>query len=383
MESRPIDQAEQFYKAPAELKKEKKTAADADSAKISNINDLFSQGNAVTPLVDGNAIFSTAADMIKSAKSNLQVEMYSFSSMEMAQLLADDAKRGVKVQVILDPSPGKNAEHTEQKKKVVDYLKKNGVDVVMYPVDAAKKQIDHVKLMIVDGKSILIGGMNWNDHSKVNHDVDFKVDGPAANYFEKVFADDWEKSGGKEFTPPPPAVELPEGEAFVSGAITGPGEQGIRKLVLGKINSAKKSIHAELFVLSDKETVDALIAAHKRGVDVRVILDPNGVKNGFTVNVETAKVLKKAGVPVRWYKVDTSVQQMMHGKWAAFDDEEAVVGSSNWTFNGFNINHEANVNVKSQKAVSVLENTFEHDWNNMTQEELPDIPAEGTGDQAG
>ncbi|MCL5729964.1 MAG: phospholipase D family protein, partial [Candidatus Pacearchaeota archaeon] len=59
------------------------------------------------------------------------------------------------------------------------------------------------------------------------------------------------------------------------------------------------------------------------------------------------------------------------------------ISPANWTFNGFSVNHEANVAVKDKKTVSVLENTFEHDWNNMTQEELPDIPAEGANDQAG
>jgi phosphatidylserine/phosphatidylglycerophosphate/cardiolipin synthase-like enzyme len=54
----------------------------------------------------------------------------------------------------------------------------------------------HLKGMVVDGKAVMLGSMNWNEHSpKKNREVNVIIYGSPARYFEKLFLEDWERSG--------------------------------------------------------------------------------------------------------------------------------------------------------------------------------------------
>jgi len=342
----------------------------------------FTKGNKVTPLIDGGPIFSTATEMLKGAKSNIQLEMYSLNKTEMTDLLCEEAKKGIKVQVILDPTAGTPGQD-ESKKAVIEKLKASGVEVVTYPVDEKKKQIDHVKLLIVDGKSVLMGGMNWSEHSPLNHDADFKLEGPTVNSYERVFAMDWRKSGGASFKAPAPATEVPGGESLVNSASSEIGHNPIMPMIMNNISGAKESIHAEMFVLSDKNVIQGLIDAHNRGVDVKVLLDPNGAgKGGWNPNGRTFDTLKDAGVKVKWYDVDTSVQEKLHAKWGVFDGKEVLNGSANWSYKGLHVNREIASDVVDEKVASVFEKVFENDWNTKGLDKLPDVP-DGDGSAPG
>ena len=65
------------------------------------------------------------------------------------------------------------------------------------------------------------------------------------------------------------------------------------KPILDAIHGAKKSIRIKMFVFSDPDLIDAVIAAKKRGVDVRVMLNP-ARRDGEEDNSETRKILTKA-----------------------------------------------------------------------------------------
>jgi phosphatidylserine/phosphatidylglycerophosphate/cardiolipin synthase-like enzyme len=278
------------------------------------------------------------------------------------------------VQVILDPSPGFDASKESEKKKALKELRAAGVKVLFYPTTGSRGQINHVKLLIVDGKQVLMGGMNWGTHSPYNHDLDLKIEGPAVNYYEDLFAQDWKISRGPKFDRPPKAEPLPDANTPIISATTNYFRSGIERTLHGHIDEAKKSIHVEMFVMSDDETIKKLIAAHKRGVDVKVLLDPNGVRNGWNPNGETFKKLKRAGVPVKWYNVNKESREKLHGKWAVFDGQVAMAGSSNWSFKGLNINREIASFAKDEATTSIMEKQFQLDWETRAVDRKPDVP---------
>ena len=70
------------------------------------------------------------------------------------------------------------------------------------------------------------------------------------------------------------------------------------KPIVDTINAAKKSLRIKMFVFSDPDLIAAVIAAQKRGVKVRVMLNP-ARRDGEEDNVETRKQLEKAGVDVK------------------------------------------------------------------------------------
>ena len=337
--------------------------------------DKFTSQNDVTPLIDGPAVFASAREMVKSAQSVIQLEMYDLGHNEMVDLLCHEAKQGITVQVLLDPKPGINPSHTAAKKATVHKLKSNGVEVMYFPLVKDKKihQIDHIKMLIVDGRSVLIGGMNWGVHSPVNHDADIKIEGQAVNYYRNVFNDGWKRSGGKMLTQEPPKAQPVPGK---TGEIEGMGTEfkranGIKRAVMRNIGKAQKSIHLECFVLSDREVIQGLMDAKQRGVEVKVLLDPTGVASNFSPNGKTFDALKEAGIEVKWYEVDSSKKQKLHAKWGVFDNEEMIIGSANWSFSGLQVNREIGAGVKDQPTVCAFDKQFAHDWENRATDKLP------------
>jgi len=326
-------------------------------------------GNTVAPLIDGPAIFASAKEMMKSAESTIQLEMYSLDRKEMLDLLCSEANKGINVQVMLDPSHERNPRYSDGFKKMKAKLKANGVEVLNFPTD--KRWIDHVKLLIVDGKSALVGGMNWGEHSSFNHDADVKLEGPAVNYYRNFFNDGWKRSGGENILELPKAEKIPGATAEIAGACTNTGDHSIKSAVVKSIDKAKKSIHMETFILSDKDIVAGLLAAKHRGVEVKVLMDPTGVKNGASLNGQTFETLKDAGIEVKWYTVDTSVHQMLHAKWGVFDDQELLVGSANWSRNGLTKNREIGIHVKDENTTTAFEEQFQHDWVKRSSDKLP------------
>ncbi|MCD4784123.1 MAG: phosphatidylserine/phosphatidylglycerophosphate/cardiolipin synthase family protein [Candidatus Eremiobacteraeota bacterium] len=333
---------------------------------------VVTSGNKIKSIIGGAKIFKATEKMIDSAKENIKVEMYDFQDMKMAQKLIAAVKRGVDVKVIVDPTSGSSKRGSRLRREMRELMRENGVNVVEFPVDKGRNQIDHVKLMIVDGKKAMLGGMNWNTYSKKNHDADIQIEGPAVNYYSEYFAEGWNLSSGEEIKPGKFDDEAANSgkKAVVMGLRTKLREdKTMQKAILESIKGAKKSVHAELYVLSNKKVIKELKKAHKRGVDVRVILDPNFAYTGWSPNGKSFDILKKAGVPVRWFKVEKG--QKLHAKWATVDGEKFLIGSANWSHKGLNINREIGAHVEDEKVTNEFEQQFFYDWRYKATEDYP------------
>jgi cardiolipin synthase len=332
-------------------------------------------GNLVVPAFGGDKATDQVIGALKSAKSSIQCELYRLGYDKIVDVLMSQAKAGVKVQVLLDPTPGYDPKDAEAQAAMVKQLKASGVEVLRYPIDK-KDKIDHVKLLIVDGKKAVIGGLNWDRHSHENLDMNVQIEGPAVGDLSNVFANDWKISGGKS-TPAakPTTPTLPDGDdgAKVRVATTEVDNEGIRKLMLDNINGAKKSIRMLAFALADKEVLAALIAAKKeRGVDIKIMLDPN--KPVSYVNEKSKKLLEEAGIEVRYLKVDVANEEKLHAKMMQVDDDRTIVGSANFTYKGLTVNHESEVEVVSKAMGPAVQNFFDDLWENRSLAKLPPLP---------
>jgi cardiolipin synthase len=304
-------------------------------------------GNDVTPLIDGNAIFNQVNNMINSAQKAIHVEMYEFQQTSIADKLIAKKRAGVEVQVILDPSSS----------TIGTYLQNNGVPVLYYP-QSNQSYIDHVKLLVVDGNQALMGGMNWGTNSPNNHDADLLIKGPAANNLNDIFVSDWQYSGGtSSYTTSTPLTT--SGNDSIDNATTFhyyyTTNADIKPHVLDLINYAYDHVYIEMYDLTDSDVINALINAKNYGVDVRVLLDPNQSANHTTYNTLLAN-----GVKVAYYPVQPG--QKLHMKMGVADGVETVIGSCNWSNNGFYHNHELDSDVVGSDTASVFENMFYNDW---------------------
>src|SRR5215469_263877 len=129
--------------------------------------------------------------------------------------------------------------------------------------------------------------------------------------------------------------------------------------LLKAIRGAAKSIRIKMFVFSDPGFLKEVIAAHERGVKVRVMLNPER-RNGEQENVPTRKALMRAGIEV----LDSNpCFDLTHEKSMVVDDLWAFVASLNWNTRNLTITRDYAVVTSHQKEVNEVIEGFEADWN--------------------
>ena len=131
------------------------------------------------------------------------------------------------------------------------------------------------------------------------------------------------------------------------------------KPILDAINGAAKSLRVKMFLFSDPSILKAVIDAQRRGVNVRVMLNP-ARRDGKSENKETHKRLMAAGVKV----IDSNPEyDVTHEKSMVVDDVTAFVKSLNWeTKNITETRDYAIVTTRAHEVAEVIE-CFEADWN--------------------
>ncbi len=132
--------------------------------------------------------------------------------------------------------------------------------------------------------------------------------------------------------------------------------------ILTRINAAKKSIRHKIYLFTDsrQDVIEALAAATKRGVDVRILLErePSGSIGG---NTNIFLQLKAAGLNVQLSKAFKFV--FVHEKSFVFDDQEAIISTANITGSSFSANREYQVALNEPALVQEIAKVFDADWN--------------------
>jgi len=128
--------------------------------------------------------------------------------------------------------------------------------------------------------------------------------------------------------------------------------------ILAAIEGAKRTLSVKMFVFSDPSLLKAVVAAKRRGVKVRVMLNP-ARRSGEHDNDPTRKALERAGIDV---KDANPAFALTHEKSMVVDDDSAFVKSLNWaTKNLTGTRDYAVVTTRRHDVAEVLE-CFEADW---------------------
>ncbi|MDE1178532.1 MAG: phospholipase D-like domain-containing protein [Edaphobacter sp.] len=129
--------------------------------------------------------------------------------------------------------------------------------------------------------------------------------------------------------------------------------------LLDAIAGAKSSLRIKMFVFSDPSLIDAVVAAHGRGVDVRVMLNPER-RDGSKENDEVRERLSAAGVAV----LDSNPRfDVTHEKSMVVDDETAYIESLNWEPRNLTETRDYAVVTKHKHEVDEVMAGFDADWN--------------------
>jgi cardiolipin synthase len=134
--------------------------------------------------------------------------------------------------------------------------------------------------------------------------------------------------------------------------------------ILAAIEGASRTLRVKMFVFSDRSLLKAVIAARRRGVNVRVMLNP-ARRSGEQDNEPTRKALERADIDV---KDANPAFDLTHEKSMVVDDETAFVKSLNWaTTNLTETRDYAVVTTRSHDVAEIVE-CFEADWHRQTFE---------------
>lgn len=219
-------------------------------------------------------------------------------------------------------------------------------------------RIMHNKFFIVDGRWVWTGSANVSDSGTggYNANVVAVIDSPplAAVYtqeFEQMWSGRFhqlKRGNGAD------RLKLGNTDAAVWFS---PQDEALSRGVQELVAGAQRSITLGIFYLTDESIANQLIAAHERGVDVRVMIDATAAGSPYTQHER----LREIGIPV---KVEHWGGKM-HAKAAVIDGRVVIVGSMNWSYSGDNVNDENTLVLRSARLAGELEAFFDRPWDGI------------------
>lgn len=288
--------------------------------------------------IDGDAIYNLTIDMISSAKKSVYVEQAEFNDSSLIHLLIQKASEGLEIRILLD-------QWQQVNQNTLDQLKSQNISVQFYP--ARKGQYDRVKLLVVDHEQALVYCSPWTEKGFDSDTLAVILTDRSAWKAASIFSKDW------EFTTTL-TLNVPKTSPLPVDNIVLATNANVKQQIIEHINDSTKTIWVETALVSEEDTVQALIDAVKKGREVRLILDPTEVE----ANPNTIETLRNGGIQIRTYSTNK-----LHGRNVGiFDGKTFIQSSSSWTRNSFVINHELSITVPSPDATKKLVDVFNQDW---------------------
>ncbi len=128
--------------------------------------------------------------------------------------------------------------------------------------------------------------------------------------------------------------------------------------ILDAISHSRKSLRIKMFVFSDPQLLQAVIAAHGRGVKVRIMLNPTR-RSGEKQNDESRQLLADAGLEV----TDSNPAfDLTHEKSMVVDEEAAFIQSLNWETKNLRETRDYAVVTSHAHEVQEVIDCFDADW---------------------
>ena len=336
----------------------------------------MTSGNRIELLENGDAIFPAMLAAISSARKTVNFEAYIFWSDEVGtrfrDALAERAMHGVAVRVLLDAigSPGQRMKAGD-----VDVMRQAGCQVEFF--HSTKPWMlwvfnhrNHRRVLVVDGTLGFTGGVGFADPWRGNadskerwRDTQVRVEGPAVRGLQRAFQENWSEVTGEalvgdEFFPALPQAGTSSVAVVPSSPLAAMSGAG-RVYSISLAAAAKEIWIANSYFLPDDATAGLLVAAVKRGVDVRVIV-PSDEQSDVPVTKAAGRSsfgpLLDGGVKIFEYQ-----PTMFHLKTMVVDGVFSTVGSANFDERSFHLNEEINLFVYDGAFAGQMKESFRRD----------------------
>jgi len=333
----------------------------------------FLPGTKARALHNGDEIFPPMLAAIRGAKVSVTFETYIYWSgdigQQFADALAERARQGVKVHVLLDWVGSAKMDDA-----LAAVMTQAGVQVKRFHPPhwsnlGRMNNRTHRKLLVVDGRVGFTGGVGvapqWTGHAQnPEHwrDTHFEVEGPVVAQMQSVFIDNWIKVTGDVLHGPDyfPAL-TPAGPASAQMFSSSPsgGSESMQLMYLLAVTAASRSIDlSAAYFVPDALTLQALSDALKRGVRLRIVVPGKHIDSDAVRNASRATwgPLLSAGATIAEY-----APTMYHCKLMIVDGLLTSVGSTNFDNRSFRLNDEATLNIVDRAFASAQTTAFEAD----------------------
>lgn len=222
---------------------------------------------------------------------------------------------------------------------IIEYLHASIVDDYL-----SKEEKRTLKELIADH------ALNTNQINSVRNKV-FEIASQKANSENFQFILEWVKATTSALQTP-----LPDLDSYFS-----PGDT-CRNSITKQISTATQELLVCVFTISDDIITESLVAAHRRGVDIRLITDN---EKSFDKGSDIQQ-LAREGISLR---MDTSPNHMHH-KFMIVDQHSVLTGSYNWTRGAARFNHENIIVTKDPATVQAFTHEFNKLWPTMAPYDL-------------
>jgi cardiolipin synthase A/B len=338
------------------------------ATQLTRIGDAVTQrprlaGNEVVALENGENAFPVMLQAIAGARHAIWLSTYIFETdavgREFITALAAAAGRGVKVHALID-----GIGEWYSWPHAVRLLRRAGVRAARFlpprlamPVLSLNLR-NHRKLLIVDGQTGFVGGMNigGREVGKARQrrmaDLHFRVKGPAVSQLAECFAGDWLFAAGEPLVPPPIA-NAAAGDCVCRVITEGPDEDSDKLLfvILGAVAVAHHQVLIMTpYFIPPPELTAALQTAALRGVEVCLVLPARS--NLRYVDWATRRWLPP--LLDRGIQVYLQPPPFSHTKLLVIDGAYAQIGSANIDPRSLKLNFEVAMEVYDRTVCAQL-----------------------------
>lgn len=309
-------------------------------------------GNAVEPLLDGDAAYPAMLEAIAGARESVGLETYIFdrgaAGDRFVEALAAAVARGVTVRVLIDDVGSRYS-----RPPIVSLLRHHGVRVAQFlpsPFPFSHPYFNmrnHRKIMVVDGRIGFTGGINIRDACVLagaprhpTRDVHFRVRGPVVRHLSEAFAFDWRYATREALDGPEwfPSLEA-AGDVVARGIADGPDEtsDSLPLVLQGALAEARETVHIMTpYFLPESPLMDALRVTALRGVAVTIYVP---AENNLRL-VSWAMQAQFPRILAGGCRVIATRPPFDHSKLMVVDGQWSLVGSANWDPRSLRLNFE-------------------------------------------
>jgi cardiolipin synthase len=333
-------------------------------------------GHEIEVFANGNETYPRLWEDLREAQRSITLQMYYCQPGRMAdefkEILLDRARAGVRVLFLRDAfGSGKLT------KEYLAELEEGGVQVAAFRPTRWYQLFkvyhrSHIRVAVIDGEVGYTGGFGIDDkwfgdgkHEGQWRDTNARFTGPAVLQHQATFAAGWAEATGTLLSGdlffPPDANFFRNGNisAGLLHASPSVGSTSAERYYAFAIGSARKRLFiTNSYFVPSENFCELLVAAAKRGVDVRILTcNADGdVKSTYYAGRAKYDTLLANGVRIFEYQ-----PAMMHAKSLVADGRFASAGTMNFDNRSMSFNDETTLIAVDDGLGRRMESLFESD----------------------